>query len=86
MTRLTGSGCCGESAWNRPPEARVSGRGCSGPPWICWPGLGARQVILYVDDDAPDDDPERSRAAAATVYERAGFVEVGRLWSYQLTR
>lgn len=48
--------------------------------------FGARQVILYVDDDAPDDDPERSRVAANTMYERAGFVEVDQLWSYQLTR
>ncbi|SCL26954.1 Acetyltransferase (GNAT) family protein [Micromonospora inyonensis] len=47
---------------------------------------GAQQVILYVDDDAPDDDPERSRAAANAMYERAGFAEVDRLWSYQLTR
>lgn len=49
-------------------------------------GLGARQVILYVDDDAPVDDPDRSRAAANALYERAGFTEVDRLWSYQLTR
>lgn len=49
-------------------------------------GLGAREVILFVDDDAPADDPERSRAAASAMYERAGFVEVDRLWSYQLTR
>ena len=49
-------------------------------------GLGGREVILYVDDDAPDDDPGRSRAAANALYERAGFVEVDRLWSYQLTR
>lgn len=48
-------------------------------------GLGGRQVILYVDDDAPFDDPERSRAAANTMYERAGFTEVDRLWSYRLT-
>jgi ribosomal protein S18 acetylase RimI-like enzyme len=49
-------------------------------------GLGAREVILYVDDDASDDDPERSRVAANALYERVGFVEVDRLWSYQLTR
>ncbi|WP_018255974.1 GNAT family N-acetyltransferase [Salinispora mooreana] len=49
-------------------------------------GLGAREVILYVDDDAPDDDPERSRVVANALYERVGFVEVDRLWSYQLTR
>ncbi len=44
-------------------------------------GLGAREVILYIDDD-----PERSRAAANAMYERTGFTEVDRLWSYQLTR
>ncbi|WP_229400875.1 GNAT family N-acetyltransferase [Micromonospora okii] len=49
-------------------------------------GLGAREVILYVDDDAPDDDPERSRLAANAMYERAGFIEVNRLWPYRLTR
>lgn len=48
--------------------------------------LGAREVILYIDDDAPADGPERSRAAANAMYERAGFVEMDRLWSYQLTR
>jgi ribosomal protein S18 acetylase RimI-like enzyme len=49
-------------------------------------GLGAKEVILYVDDDAPDGDPERSRAAANVMYDHAGFIEVDRLHSYRLTR
>ncbi|WP_240110585.1 N-acetyltransferase [Streptomyces sp. MUM 203J] len=43
--------------------------------------LGAKEVILYVDDDAPGD-PKRSRAAATRMYDRAGFTEVDRLFSY----
>ncbi|MEW1721199.1 GNAT family N-acetyltransferase [Streptomyces sp. NPDC093109] len=45
-------------------------------------GLGAREVILFVDDDAPADDPERSRAAANRMYDRAGLAEVDRLFSF----
>ncbi|WP_285740295.1 GNAT family N-acetyltransferase [Kitasatospora phosalacinea] len=45
-------------------------------------GLGASEVILFVDDDAPADDVERSRAAANLMYDRAGLVEVDRLWSF----
>lgn len=48
--------------------------------------LGAGEVILHVDDDAPPDDPERGRGAANRLYEAAGFVEVDRLRSYQLRR
>ncbi|MGD9485431.1 GNAT family N-acetyltransferase [Streptomyces sp. TRM70308] len=44
-------------------------------------GLGAGEVILYVDDDAPGD-PERDRAAANALYDRAGFREVDRLFSF----
>jgi ribosomal protein S18 acetylase RimI-like enzyme len=44
---------------------------------------GAKQVILYVDDDAPPGDPERDRAAANAMYDRAGLIEVDRLWSYR---
>jgi ribosomal protein S18 acetylase RimI-like enzyme len=44
-------------------------------------GLGANQVILYVDDDEPDG--ERDRTAANRLYERAGFIEVDRLLSYR---
>ncbi|MFF3863998.1 GNAT family N-acetyltransferase [Streptomyces sp. NPDC002209] len=45
--------------------------------------LGAREAILYVDDDAPQGDP-RDRTAANTLYETAGFIEVDRLYSYTL--
>ncbi|MGH3909056.1 MAG: GNAT family N-acetyltransferase [Pseudonocardiaceae bacterium] len=42
----------------------------------------AREVIAYVDDDAPPGDPERDRAAANLLYDRAGFVEIDRLHSF----
>ncbi|WP_345528958.1 GNAT family N-acetyltransferase [Streptomyces showdoensis] len=42
-------------------------------------GIGAREVILYVDDDAPPGDTERDRTAANGLYDRAGFTEVDRL-------
>lgn len=44
--------------------------------------LGAREVILYVDDDAPRGDL-RDRTAANSLYESAGFIEVDRLYSYK---
>ncbi|MEU2490963.1 GNAT family N-acetyltransferase [Streptomyces sp. NPDC007883] len=47
-------------------------------------GLGATEVILYVDDDAPPGD-ERDRTAANALYESAGFMEVDRLHSYTRT-
>ncbi|MFV2120019.1 GNAT family N-acetyltransferase [Streptomyces sp. Act-28] len=45
-------------------------------------GTGAREVILYVDDDAPPGDPERDRTAANGMYDRAGFTEVDRLYGF----
>jgi ribosomal protein S18 acetylase RimI-like enzyme len=45
-------------------------------------GLGAQEVILYVDDDEPGAD--RDRGAANRLYDRAGFVEIDRLYSYRL--
>jgi GNAT superfamily N-acetyltransferase len=45
-------------------------------------GLGAREAILYVDDDAPPGDNERDRTAANHLYDRAGFTEVDRLHSF----
>ncbi|MGP4001577.1 GNAT family N-acetyltransferase [Streptomyces sp. 8N706] len=45
--------------------------------------LGATQVILYVDDDAPPGD-DRDRTAANSLYESAGFTEIDRLYSYSL--
>lgn len=47
---------------------------------------GASEVILFVDDDASADDPERGRGAANAMYDRAGFIEVDRLCSYRSTR
>lgn len=44
---------------------------------------GAQEAILFVDDDAPPDDPERGRGAANALYDRAGFIEVDRLCSYR---
>jgi ribosomal protein S18 acetylase RimI-like enzyme len=44
-------------------------------------GLGAKEVILYVDDDEPGGD--RDRAAANRLYDQAGFAEVDRLYSYR---
>src|SRR5690606_18895309 len=46
--------------------------------------LGAREVILYVDDDEPGG--ERDRTAANRLYEQAGFVEVDRLLSCERPR
>ncbi|MFJ3826017.1 GNAT family N-acetyltransferase [Streptomyces nodosus] len=43
--------------------------------------LGATEVILYVDDDAPPGDG-RDRTAANALYDSLGFVEVDRLHSY----
>jgi ribosomal protein S18 acetylase RimI-like enzyme len=45
--------------------------------------LGATEVILYVDHDAPDT--ERDRAAAMALYEAAGFEVVDHLHSYERT-
>ncbi len=43
---------------------------------------GAREVIAYVDDDAPAGDTERDRTAANRLYDQAGFAEVDRLYSF----
>jgi ribosomal protein S18 acetylase RimI-like enzyme len=45
-------------------------------------GLGAKEAILFVDDDAPPGDPERDRSAANRIYDRAGFNEIDRLYSF----
>jgi ribosomal protein S18 acetylase RimI-like enzyme len=70
------------------PEARGRGLGLRllGSALAELTRWGAEEVILYVDDDAPADDPERSRRAANAMYDRAGFTEVDRLHSYKLTR
>lgn len=43
---------------------------------------GARELILYVDDDDPEG--ERSRVKANRLYDGAGFSEIDRLYSYKL--
>jgi GNAT superfamily N-acetyltransferase len=45
-------------------------------------GMGADQVILYVDDDAPPGHTERDRTAANRMYDRAGLKQVDRLFSF----
>jgi len=42
---------------------------------------GAREVIAFVDDDAPLGD-ERDRTPANRLYDSTGFEEVDRLWSF----
>lgn len=68
-------------------EPRAQGRGLGramlGSALDVLAGLGAAEVILYVDDDAPAGD-ERDRTAANALYDSAGFVEVDRLYSYTL--
>lgn len=45
--------------------------------------LGAEEAILYVDDDEPGGG--RDRTAANRLYDRAGFTEIDRLYSYRRT-
>jgi ribosomal protein S18 acetylase RimI-like enzyme len=70
------------------PEARGQGLGLKllGSALAELTRWGAEEAILYVDDDAPADDPERSRRAANAMYDRAGFIEVDRLYSYTFSR
>ncbi|MET9432516.1 MULTISPECIES: GNAT family N-acetyltransferase [unclassified Streptomyces] len=67
------------------PHARGRGLGHAmlGSALHALAGLGASEVILYVDDDAPPGD-ERDRTAANRLYESAGFQEVDKLFSYSL--
>lgn len=64
-------------------RGRGLGRAMLGSALDVLAGLGAHEVILYVDDDAPPGD-ERDRTAANSLYESAGFTEVDRLYSYSL--
>lgn len=43
--------------------------------------MGATEVILFVDDDAPPGD-DRDRTAAKALYESSGFDEIDRLYSF----
>lgn len=67
------------------PDARGRGLGRSmlGSALSVLTGLGAAQVILYVDDDAPPGG-ERDRTAAKSLYRSAGFTEVDQLYVYSL--
>ncbi|OEJ21609.1 hypothetical protein AS594_39465 [Streptomyces agglomeratus] len=64
-------------------RGRGLGRAMLGSALDALTGLGAKEVILYVDDDAPRGD-ERDRTAANRLYESAGFTEIDRLYSYAL--
>lgn len=64
-------------------RGRGLGRAMLGSALDLLSGLGAAEVILYVDDDAPPGD-DRDRTAANSLYESAGFVEIDRLYSYSL--
>ncbi|MEU5273296.1 GNAT family N-acetyltransferase [Streptomyces hygroscopicus] len=66
------------------PPARGRGLGLAllGSALDLLTGLGAREAILYVDDDAPPGGAERDRTAANALYDRAGFTEVDRLHSF----
>lgn len=68
------------------PEARGAGYGRAllGSALALLTELGAREVILYVDDDEPGG--ERDRSAANTLYDSCGFIEVDRLHSYRRTQ
>ncbi|MGH3695542.1 MAG: GNAT family N-acetyltransferase [Pseudonocardiaceae bacterium] len=43
---------------------------------------GAREMIAYVDDNAPPGDTERDRTAANRLYDQTGFAEIDRLHSF----
>ncbi|MER6570828.1 GNAT family N-acetyltransferase [Streptomyces sp. NPDC001093] len=43
--------------------------------------MGASEVILFVDDDAPLGD-DRDRTAAKALYKSSGFEEIDRLHSF----
>ncbi|GGT54757.1 hypothetical protein GCM10010271_68280 [Streptomyces kurssanovii] len=68
----------------REARGRGLGRAMLGLALDVLAGLGAKQAILYVDDDAPPGD-ERDRSAANALYEKSGFTEIDRLYSYTLT-
>lgn len=65
-------------------EPRAQGRGLGrrllGQALAVLSDAGAREVILYVDDDEPGGD--RNRTAANRLYDAAGFREIDRLHSY----
>lgn len=64
------------------PAARGTGLGLLGTALDLLGSQGAREAILFVDDDAPGGEAERNRTAANRLYDRAGFPEVDRLFSF----
>lgn len=68
------------------PEARGRGYGRAllGSALQLLTELGASEVILFVDDDEPGG--ERDRTAANRLYDASGFIEYDRLHSYRLER
>ena len=42
---------------------------------------GAKEIILFVDQDAPED-PDHNRDPAIALYLSEGLQVVGHLWSY----
>ncbi|GAA0490836.1 GNAT family N-acetyltransferase [Streptomyces sp. NPDC046215] len=62
-------------------RGRGLGRALLGSALDLLTGLGAAEVVLYVDDDEPPGG-DRDRTAANALYDSAGFTEVDDLWSY----
>ena len=65
-----------------PARRRGLGRALLGQCLTHLAANGAREVIAYVDDDAPPGDTERDRTAPNSLYDQAGFAEVDRLHSF----
>ncbi|OIV35435.1 hypothetical protein BIV57_21575 [Mangrovactinospora gilvigrisea] len=78
---VAGTGVLWWISTRRRARGRGYGRVVLGAAGALLADLGAREVVLVVDDDAPEDQG-RSRVAAKRMYRGAGFVEVDRLFSY----
>lgn len=77
----------GRLAWisvDQGARGRGLGRALLGSALDVLAGLGAGEVIGYVDDDEPYG--ERDRTVANRLYDSSGFVEIDRLHSFRLTR
>ncbi|MFF3920622.1 GNAT family N-acetyltransferase [Streptomyces sp. NPDC001852] len=64
-----------------PARGRGLGRALLGTALDALHRMGATEVILFVDDDAPPGD-DRDRTAAKALYEASGFEEIDRLHSF----
>ncbi len=62
-------------------RGRGLGRALLGTALDALSGMGATEVILVVDDDAPSGD-DRDRTAAKSLYDSSGFEEIDRLYSF----